>query len=459
MSYENNRENNKSPVAISVNELSKTYKIYKTPQDRLKQILWPGKNEFFTPYDALKNVSFSINRGETIGVVGRNGSGKSTLLQLIVGTLAPSQGNIEVNGKIAALLELGAGFNQEYTGRENVFLNAALLGMSDSEIASKYDLIQRFANIGDFIDQPVKTYSSGMYVRLAFAVAIHSDPDILIVDEALSVGDEAFQRKCFAKIESIQEKGATIIFVSHSAGQILQLCSKAILLDGGEKICEGSPKFVVNNYQRLVNLSQSEALIAREDIKQLNETSLDEQDITIIDEEIDNYQALEFFDPKFISDSRVIYESQGAEIRNIRILNSNGDKVNTLEFGKQYKYVYEAHFQSTSHAVGCGMLVKSVTGVELAGGTTSYNSDLLIPVVYEGETIEAEFQFMCNLTQGTYLINAGLTGEKDGENCFLHRILDALIFKVIDKDKQIATGFFNMLTDLPQAKIKKLPAV
>ncbi|MFT5591573.1 MAG: lipopolysaccharide transport system ATP-binding protein, partial [Bradyrhizobium sp.] len=239
--------------AIRVQGLSKHYQIYETPRDRLRQFCLPtlrrlaglASKQYFTEFQALHDVSFEIKKGETVGIIGRNGSGKSTLLQLICGTLTPSSGSVLTQGRIAALLELGSGFNPEFTGRENVYMNAAVLGLDRAEIDLRYDDIVAFADIGEFIDQPVKTYSSGMAVRLAFAVAINVDPEILIVDEALSVGDELFQRKCFSRIEAIRAKGATILLVSHSGGQIVELCDQAVLMDAGEKLAIGTPKQIV----------------------------------------------------------------------------------------------------------------------------------------------------------------------------------------------------------------------
>ena len=246
-------------IAISVQNLSKCFQIYENPRDRLKQFVMPriqrfsGKKpkQYFREFWALKDVSFEIKKGEIVGIVGRNGSGKSTLLQLICGTLSPTGGSVQTNGRIAALLELGSGFNPEFTGRENVYMNAAVLGLSKSEVDARFDDIADFADIGQFIEQPVKTYSSGMTVRLAFFIAINVDPEILIVDEALSVGDELFQRKCFSRIEAIRASGATILFVSHSGGTVVELCDRAVLMDSGEKLAIGLPKkslVVTRNY-------------------------------------------------------------------------------------------------------------------------------------------------------------------------------------------------------------------
>lgn len=233
-----------SDFAMQVRHLSKCFHIYDQPRHRLLQMLMPGDRKYHREFWALRDVSFEIKRGETVAIIGRNGSGKSTLLQMLCGTLAPTSGNVEINGRIAALLELGAGFNPEFSGRENVFVNAALLGMDENETALKLSSIEDFAEIGQFIDQPVKTYSSGMYVRLAFAVAVHANPQILIVDEALAVGDARFQAKCLKRIKEMKEQGVSILFVSHDVGAVRTLCDRAIWLDAGNMRKQG-PVFPV----------------------------------------------------------------------------------------------------------------------------------------------------------------------------------------------------------------------
>src|SRR5574337_620691 len=261
--------------SIRVEGLSKRYEIYAQPADRLKQMILPRvqramrrpARNYFNEFWALRDVGFNVRKGETVGIVGRNGSGKSTLLQMICGTLNPTLGTVAVNGRIAALLELGAGFNPEFTGRENARLGGLLYGLSEQELDARFDAILDFAEIGDFIDQPVKTYSSGMYVRLAFAVAINVSPDVLVVDEALSVGDEAFQRKCFARIDAIRDAGATVLFVSHAAGTVVELCDRAILLDQGEMIADGAPKCVVARYHKLLYSPAGKMAVVRESIR------------------------------------------------------------------------------------------------------------------------------------------------------------------------------------------------
>ncbi|MEO0968133.1 MAG: ABC transporter ATP-binding protein, partial [Cyanobacteria bacterium J06639_18] len=234
-------------IAIALKNISKCYKRYERPLDRLKEILFPGKARY-QEFWALKDINLEICRGETLGIVGQNGSGKSTLLQIIAGTLMPTKGELEINGRISALLELGSGFNPEFTGQQNIFFNGQILGLSREEIEAKYDEIAAFAEIGDFIEQPVKTYSSGMFVRLAFSVAIHADPSILIVDEALAVGDIFFQQKCFNLLEKLRDRGTTILLVSHDNQAILKLCNQAVILQNGQLTHSGMPSDIVPKY-------------------------------------------------------------------------------------------------------------------------------------------------------------------------------------------------------------------
>lgn len=243
-------------IVIRITDISKSYQVYDTPRDRLKQFIIPKlrrlagqlPKQYFREFWSLKNISFDVKKGETIGIIGKNGAGKSTLLQILCGTLSPSNGTIETNGKIAALLELGAGFNPEFTGRENVFLNASLLGLKHEEIDACFDDIVAFADIGDFLEQPVKTYSSGMFVRLAFAIAVHIQPDILVIDEALSVGDIAFRNKCIAKIKELRDRGTTLLFVSHDLSTLQMICNKVIWLDAGKIREIGDPVQVCQEY-------------------------------------------------------------------------------------------------------------------------------------------------------------------------------------------------------------------
>lgn len=256
------------PLPFASAAWPKCYEIYSTPRDRLKQFVLPrlfrlfGKKAptYFREFWALRDVSFEIERGQTVGIIGRNGAGKSTLLQVLCGTLNPTGGHVEMNGRVAALLELGAGFSGEFTGRENVYLNAGVLGLSTQEIEERFDRIVAFADIGDFLDQPVKTYSSGMYVRLAFAVVIHVNADILIVDEALAVGDIAFQAKCMIELKRLMDNGATVLFVSHDASSVRNLCQKVVWLEGGKVRAYGDPESILGQYVAEAHLSMNDHL-------------------------------------------------------------------------------------------------------------------------------------------------------------------------------------------------------
>lgn len=442
-------------IAIRVNTLSKCYHIYDRPQDRLKQLIVPklrsligrAANSYYREFQALNNVSFEIKKGETVGIIGQNGSGKSTLLQIICGTLEPTTGSVETNGRIAALLELGAGFNPEFTGRENVYLNATVLGLTEEEIKSRFDQIAAFADIGDFINQPVKHYSSGMYARLAFAVAIHVDPSILIVDEALAVGDEPFQRKCFAKIEEIKRNGGTILFVSHASTAVVALCDRAILLHKGSQLFFGLPKTAVSWYQKLMNAPEKSYKI----INEINHIYLNQE---LSDGESEHNQTenahknqnnsltLDIdrseFDPDLISKSVINYEANGATISNTRVESLDGKPVNLLSQGQVYKVRYEVNFHNNYNNVRFRCMIKTTTGVELGGGTYPMVSDEGFKAT-AGNSIHLSFEFTCNLSTGTYFINCGLSEDFQS----LHRILDALVFKVSGTANTFSFGIID----------------
>lgn len=432
-------------TAIRLENARKTFQIYARPADRLKQTIFGGNNKkFYSEFTAIQDVSLDIKRGETVGIIGRNGSGKSTLLQMICGILAPTSGRVEINGRIAALLELGAGFNPDFTGRENVYLKGIILGMTRKEIDERYESIVEFADIGQFIDQPVKTYSSGMYVRLAFATAINSDPDILVVDEALAVGDEVFQRKCFARIEQIKNNGATILFVSHNAGSIIQLCSRAVLLDQGEFLLEGHPKLVVNQYQRLANVSAKLANAVREEILSIDPIEAYKSPDEAV-EKVSKLPAVsEAFDGNLVSQSRVDYEQAGAAISNVHILNEKRERVNILEANRTYFYCYDVTFSEDVKRAAFGMQFNSATITGICGATTQYEPTKHLTSLQSGDSVQVEFRFTCKLRPGTYFANAGVTNASPESVEFLHRIVDAEAFRVAHTDLQISTGLMDM---------------
>lgn len=432
-----------SDVAIKIENLSKCYHIYDKPRDRLFQMLSGPSRTYYKEFWAVRDASFQVYKGETVGIVGRNGSGKSTLLQMICGTLNPTSGSLQVNGRIAALLELGSGFNPEFTGRENVYLNAAVLGLSKEQIDERYDEILEFSEIGDFIHQAVKTYSSGMLVRLAFSVAINTDPQVLIVDEALSVGDELFQRKCYARIEAIKKTGATILFVSHSGAAITELCDRAVLMDAGEKLVEGTPKKVVGLYQRLLYASADKRAAIREAIVRgdsaletlSNEKQNDDEDVSTVEE---------YFDEGLIPTSTIEYATNGAQISNVRIEKEEGGRINNLTQLTRYKYRYSVRFDQSMTNVRFGMLIKTTSGVEVGGSHTANLTPNGIPFVAAGQVCEVAFDFDCLVNPGVYFMNAGVTGCIGAEEIYAHRILDVLMFRVLPRSENLGTAIVNL---------------
>lgn len=455
-----------SEPVISLREVGKCFPVYSRPADRLRQYLMPHMSRalgrqakrYYDEYWALRDVSFDIHAGEQVGIVGRNGAGKSTLLQLICGTLLPTTGTVDVRGRIAALLELGAGFNPELTGAENIFLNGSVLGMSNDEIAARYDDIVAFADIPGFIDQPVKQYSSGMYMRLAFAVAVHVEPDLLVVDEALSVGDEAYQRKCHARIKKLRDDGATILFVSHSAGHVTEVCDRAILLDRGEMLSVGTAKDVVSRYQKLLYAvpgKQDEIRLALRAERDAMQGMAPELSALPVLESVQAKARKElrpaYWDEGLVPQSVVEYVSRGCRIEAPRLLTLNGDRVNVLRPGDEYVYTFRVIFDQPAVSVRFGMMVKSMTGVELAG-VASHPEGELIPYVPAGSVYDVRVQFRNVFTQGTYFLNAGVVGL-DGENeTYLSRLLDVAMFRVMRDPQAIATGFMDFGAD-PQVEL------
>ena len=440
-----------SDVVISAQSLCKSYHLYKRPEDRLKQALFGARRKYYSEVFAVRDVSLEVRRGETVGIVGRNGSGKSTLLQLICGTLTPTSGDVAVKGRIAPLLELGAGFNPEFTGRENVFFNAAVIGMTENEIRARYESIAAFAGIGDHIEHPVKTYSSGMFSRLAFAVAIHVEPEILVIDEALSVGDEAFQKKCFSKIEELREKGVTVLFVSHSAGTVIDICDRAVLLDGGELLVGGAARDVVSLYQKLAYSGPSIQQSVRDDIKTRGLGALRSErnaprSPLVNSAGIEPMETRERFDPSLENNTPLHYESRGAEISNCCIKTVDGRRVNVLAPARDYFYEYDVSFSADAYRVSFGMMFKSMSGAEL-GGLGSHDLWKGVELIRSGTIFRARFRFRNIFLPGTYFLNAGCTGWIDGEEAFLDRIIDAAPFRVEETgtERRVA-GIVNFAT-------------
>ena len=425
-----------SEIAISLKQISKCFQRYARPVDRLKELLLPGKSQA-REFWALHNINLEIPQGQTVGIVGRNGSGKSTMLQIIAATMTPTTGEVQVNGRISALLELGSGFNPEFTGRQNVFFNGQILGLRRQEIERKFEAIAAFADIDEFIDRPVKTYSSGMFVRLAFAVAISTEPDILVVDEALSVGDEAFQRKCFSRIQDIRDCGGTILFVSHAASSILELCDRALLMERGEILLDRTPKIVVSKYQELIYAPPEKVEALHRELRQLNGETFSRENghrpqlrnLAQSNGNLSPTDCQEFYDPSLNPEQTISYICRGAEIINPCIITTSGRVVNHLIGRREYIYTYSVKFLKPAYNVRFGMLIKTITGVELGGAsyTRSFHG---INDFEANQRVSLSFRFNCFLHPGVYFLNAGVSGIVDGEFIYLARCIDAAIFRV-----------------------------
>jgi lipopolysaccharide transport system ATP-binding protein len=443
-----------SEIPIQVSNLRKCYQIYEKPQDRLKQLFCGRRKQFYREFWALKDISFEVRRGETVGIVGRNGAGKSTLLQIICGTLPPTDGVITVRGRVAALLELGSGFNPEFTGRENVYMQASIMGLSREEIDARYESTVAFADIGEFIDQPVKTYSSGMHVRLAFAVAISVEPDILIVDEALSVGDTAFQRKCFSRIQTIQNQGGTILFVSHSPQSVIELCERAILLEHGELLLASSPRLVLSKYQKLIFAPPERVERVREEIRQLNAPGAAGSTSPAPQEEARRSSPTatvepvsdESYDPGMVPKSTISFVSRGATIKNPSIVTPNGKLVNVLVRGKAYLFTFDVEFTEPARRVRFGMGIKTLRGTRL-GGSVSHTRGDPIEQVESGRTIRVKFRFRCQLQSRDYFLDAAVLGVVDGTEVYLHRQMDVAMFRVQREAGSLGTGMVDFLIE------------
>ncbi len=402
----------KPEVAVCVDQVTKVYKLYDRNRDRMKEALGLTRKKLHREHFALNGIDLKIYRGETVGIIGTNGSGKSTILKIITGVLNPTSGSVTVNGRISALLELGAGFNMEYTGMENIYLNGTMMGFSKEEIRKRIPEILEFADIGDFVNQPVKTYSSGMFVRLAFAVAINIDPEILIVDEALSVGDVFFQSKCYHKFEEFKEQGKTILFVSHDLSSIAKYCDRVILLDKGKKLGEGAPKQMIDDYKRV--------LVGQ------YEMNADRAEESVVAGE--NPELLE-------------YGTRQAEITEYFITDETGKKSNAVIKGTEFSIHMKVAFYEDLEAPIFAFTIKNIKGTEITGTNTMFEKAFLEPVK-AGSKKEIVFTQKMSLQGGEYLLSLGLTGYEKDDFQVYHRLYDVLNLTVISDKNTV--GFYDM---------------
>ncbi len=420
-----------STTAIKVNDVSKLYKLYDKPSDRFKEALGLTKEKRYKEHYALHNVSFEVEKGQTVGIIGTNGSGKSTILKIITGVLSATEGSVDVDGRISALLELGAGFNQEYTGMENIYLNGTMMGYSKEEVDARLQMILDFADIGDFINQPVKTYSSGMFVRLAFAVAINIDPEILIVDEALSVGDVFFQAKCYHKFEEFKKNGKTILMVSHDLGSIAKYCDKVVLLNKGHLVEEGEPKEIVDLYKQI--------LVSEAEGRELDEKQPEIDDIEV-NEEGKLWKNILMQNPNVLD-----YGDKEAEIIDFAIIDDKGRITNNIQKNTEFKIRMKVSFHKDIDQPIFAYTIKDLQGTDVTGTNTMYEK-VDFGTVKAGKTKVIEFTQNMNLQGRNYLLSFGVVGYKDNDFAVYHRLYDACNINVVsDKD---TVGFYDMNSEV-----------
>ncbi len=479
----------KKPI-IKLEHVSKMYKLFGTKTERMKEALDPFKRKYHKEFYALTDINLEVREGEILGIVGMNGSGKSTLLKIVAGIIQSTAGSVMVKGNIVPLLELGSGFNPEFTGLENIYFYNTIMGYSRKKTDAILDEILDFAEIGDFIHQPIKTYSSGMKARLAFAVSVNINPDILILDEVLSVGDELFRRKCYARMEEFFKEGKTILFVSHSVQSINQLCTRAVFLNSGEIILEGPTKMVTAQYERylfakkenlqavrrkIVMMNQDDQLKlatyaeiekqkaeiipgakpvvenqfeeqqhsekSKEDtsVSKRQDTRAESADIEISRKAAELITPKAYLIPNLVPKSRIEYRVFDVDITDICIVTPEGKHVNVLLTGEQYIYRYKVQFNMDAENVVFGMMVKTEKGFEVSVGNTK-KFDAVVDKVVMHEIYTIEWLFTCNFLHGTYYTNAGVAEYKNGKYVYLNRVVDAMIFKVQQSDKFVGNG-------------------
>lgn len=411
-----------SELAIRVEHISKVYKLYTGRTDRLRDALHLTRKKRYAEYHALADVNFQVKKGETVGLIGTNGAGKSTLLKLITGVLTPSSGQIEVNGKISALLELGAGFNHEYTGIENIYFNGTLLGYTKEQMEERVPKIIEFAGIGDYIYQPVKSYSSGMFARLAFAMAINVEPDILIVDEALSVGDIYFQSRCFKKMDEIKQGGSTILLVTHDMSSVVKYCDKVVLLNHGKVINQGNPKEMVDIYKKILVNQYDE-----------NEEESMETNIQVKEES--------WMSQMSVNDENVLYGSGKAKIVDFGFFDENGQITGMILKKSMFSIKMKVEFFEDIEYPVFAYTIKDARGTEITGTNTMFEK-LDFPLAKEGEVYVVTFQQKALLQGGDYLMSFGCTGYEDGVFTVYDRLYDVASLTVVSEQNTV--GSFDM---------------
>ena len=447
-------------TAIEVKNLTKIYRLYDKPMDRLKDSLGLARKNSFKEHRALNNVSLSVKKGETVGIIGTNGSGKSTILKIITGVLSPTEGEVNVDGHISALLELGAGFNMEYNGIDNIYLNGMMIGFSEEEITKRLDSILEFADIGDYVYQPVKTYSSGMFVRLAFAVAINIDPEILIVDEALSVGDVFFQAKCYHKFEEFKKQGKTILFVSHDLSSISKYCDRAVLLNQGVLLGEGTPKKMIDIYKQVLvgqyplPKGEGENLLDDEEIrkaaadaadgdgkkskatKKPGEDNSKENSSEKSGDSVKPAEGAAATNPDTLE-----YGDGAATITDFFVTDNKGTRSNSIIKGTEFTVHMKVRFDKDVAAPIFAFTFKNIMGIEITGTNSMVEKAFLDPVK-AGDIKEISFTQKMTLQGGEYLLSFGVTGFEQNDFTVYHRLYDALNVTVVSDKNTV--GYYDM---------------
>lgn len=457
-------------TVIAVRDLGKRYEIYDAPRDRLKQMILPRlrriagraargmhlpldvvQRDYFREFWALRGVSFDVRRGESLGILGRNGAGKSTLLQIVCGTLAPTLGEVNVSGRISALLELGSGFHPDYTGRENIFLNAVLLGLSEADTASRFEDIATFADIGDFIEQPVKTYSSGMVLRLAFAVAVHVSPEVLVVDEALAVGDVGFQARCFARIAELRKNGLTLLFVSHSPSAVAQVCDRAIFLDRGELVLQGSTYQAIRAYNHIANAGAKSLLEVRKDVIELTaaedahekESPIGAFTTAAAGRSPHPAELPAHFDSSLLDEAKPIAVTErGGTILEYCVLDESDDVVNVLPVHRTFTLRVAVSLRAQFDGVRVGWVLKSPHGMILGGGASHHPGG---GVSVGPQRLEIRSKFINVFAAGLYLIDINLRGRLENDDEIIHAVANAICIRSVSYRGEFRNGIVDCL--------------
>jgi len=433
-----------SNLAINICDVTKIYRLYDKPIDRLKESISLTHKKYHKEFFALDKISFSVEKGSTVGIIGTNGSGKSTILKIITGVLNPTTGSVEVEGNISALLELGAGFNMDYTGIENIYMNGTMMGFSKEQMDKKLPEILEFADIGDFVYQPVKTYSSGMFVRLAFALAINVEPEILIVDEALSVGDVFFQAKCYRRMEEIRKTGTTILMVTHDMGSVIKYCDKVILLNKGEFLAQGPAGEMVDLYKKILAGRMED--LENDLAKRLDNNFSDMMELNndINKTHAKKYEGL-MKDKMSINLNKTEYGDGRAEIYDLGLLDEKGELTNLLLKGEKFTIREKIRFNANIESPIFTFTIKDKKGTELSGTNTMFEGTPVKPVK-PGDEVTVEFAQKMTLQGGEYLLSMSCTGYEDGNHVVYHRLYDVTFITVISNKNTV--GVYDMESEV-----------